>query len=289
MIDYKEIQPKLDGLWQDVLAMYGIHVGDFKGLNTKNTSCPCCGGDDRAHWRQQYGRIALYCRHCTDGSMKSPEDVILELTNITFHELVNNLADFVNHVPLETIKKASVRSKAQPKQNMPIDHKQDHQLVERFLSQCEWCHSIRLLSLNAPNPQKLPVKNEIDYWLMYNKEGIAVNLVKYEDDEPKFLAGGISYGCLYTIKGGKRVIIVTDPIDGILCWYKTKATILVAFTEANLRYTLAVHGNDINPVVCTRKPELVDEFADSFGVRLLSGDSYGKKDTVNEFKINVVN
>ena len=76
MINYRDLQPKLDGLWADVMAEYNIDVGDFKGLNTKNTACPLCGGNDRSHWREQHGRIALYCRHCTDGSMKSPENVI---------------------------------------------------------------------------------------------------------------------------------------------------------------------------------------------------------------------
>ena len=50
-IDYKTFSKSLDGLWDAILSQFGIEVGDFKGLNTKNTGCPLCGGDDRAHWR----------------------------------------------------------------------------------------------------------------------------------------------------------------------------------------------------------------------------------------------
>ena len=281
-IKYKEIQDQLSGMWPDILMMYGINVGDFKGLNTKNSSCPCCGGTDRAHWREQQGRVSLFCRGCCPDSMKSAEDVILETTNMNFNELVNNLADYINHIPLEKIQQAKIKAKAVPTRNMPPDHKQDHVAVEKFIESCEWCHSMNLLGKNAPNPQKLPSKNDVDYWPMYNKDGITVNLVKYANDVPQFIAGGISYGALYTIKGSDHSIIVDDPIDGILCWYKTKATILIAFTPENLRYCLAIH-RELNPVVCSRDLYLLSEFEDDYKIRLLSGDAYGKGE--EEFKI----
>jgi hypothetical protein len=284
-VDYKEIQPQLNGMWVEILMMYGIDVGEFRGLNTKNDFCPCCGGNDRAHWREQQGRVALFCRSCCADSMKSPEDVIMECTNISYNDLTNNLADFINHVPVEKIRQAKDRSKAKPTRNMPIDHKQDFELVERFMAGCEWCHSVYLLGRNAPNPQKLPTKNNTDYFPMYNENGVAVNLVKYVDDRPVFIAKGISYGALYTIKGSNQLIMVTDPIDGILCWYKTQATILIAFSDDNLRYSLAVH-RDLNPVVCSRDSNILDEFQDDYATRLLTGDSYGKAGTESEFKIN---
>lgn len=282
-VDYKEIQPQLSGMWTEILLMYGIDVGDFKGLNTKNQPCPCCGGTDRAHWREQQGRVALFCRGCCPDSMKSPEDVIMETTNIGFYELVDNLADFINHIPIEKIHQAKVKAKAMPKCNMPPDHKQDHIAVEKFLESCEWCHSVDLLGRNAPNPQELPTKNNTDYWVMYNKDGIAVNLVKYINDQPVFLAGGISYGCLYSIKGGKRLIITTNPIDGILCWYKTKATILIAFTDMNLRYCMAKNKEISHAVVCSRDKEFLKDFIGDHQVRILTGDAYGKGE--QEFKI----
>ncbi len=277
MIDYQELAPMLDGLWGEILAMYGIDVGDIKGLNTKNTSCPLCGGHDRAHWREQGGRLALYCRNCAADSMKSPEDVIMESTGIDFHQLVKDLANFVNHVPLENIHKAKIAAASKPKSNMPIDHKQDHELVERFIAQCEWCHSMNLLGLHAPNPQKLPQKNNIDYYPIYNQSGVMVNLAKYNEkyDGLEFIAGGQSYGCLYKIEGKtKRSIIVVDPIDGILCWYKTKATIYIAFTVENLRCSL-YYRKDICPVVCVRTQDEYDEHKENgHSVRLVTGDSF---------------
>lgn len=286
-INYRDIQADLSGMWPDILLMYGIDVGDFKGLNTKNGSCPCCGGDDRAHWRESQGRVSLFCRSCCPDSMKSAEDVILELTNMNFNELVTNLADYINHVPLEKIQQAKVKARAMPSRNMPPDHKQDHELVERFLAKCEWCHSMNLLGKNAPNPQQLPTKANVDYWPMYNKDGVAVNLVKYQGEQPVFIAGGISYGALYTIKGSNYMIITTDPIDGILCWYKTKATVLIAFTDENLRYCLAMHS-DLKPVVCGRSAEFIAEFTDEYLTRLLTGDAYGKTGSDNDFKINKI-
>jgi len=277
-IDYKSFSHQLDGLWDAILSEFGIEVGDFKGLNTKNSACPLCGGSDRAHWREQSGRLALYCRHCTDGSMKSAEDVIMEATGISYSDLVQSLSRFAQNVPMEVIHKAKVKHKATPKINMPIDHKQDHLLVERFIRTCEQCHSLKLLSLNAPNPQKLPVKKNIDYWPISNSEGVEVNLAKITDGGVEFIAGGQSYGGLYTIKGGKRSIMVVDPVDGILCWYKTKATIYVAFTLENMRWCLR-HRKDINPVACVRDQKNYDEFDEDYEARMISGNGY------NEFTI----
>jgi len=274
-IDYKTFSKSLDGLWDAILSQFGIEVGDFKGLNTKNTGCPLCGGDDRAHWREQNGRLALYCRHCTDGSMKSAEDVIMEATGINYNDLVTQLSQFAKHIPMEVIHKAKKRHQATPKVNMPIDHKQDHLLVERFMRGCEQCHSMRLLGLNAPNPQKLPVKGDVDYWTIHNDAGVIVNLAKIVDGKTSFIAGGQSYGCLYTIKGGSRSIMVIDPVDGILCWYKTKATIYVAFTLENMRYSLR-NRKDIKPIVCLRDKAHTDELSLDYETRTIAGDGYSK-------------
>lgn len=281
---YSEIQSDLEGMWPDILAMYGIDVGQFKGLNTKNAACPCCGGSDRAHWRESHGRVSLYCRGCCPDSMKSAEDVILELTNMNFNELVNNLADYINHVPLEKIQQAKVKAKAVPSRNMPPDHRQDHELVAKFMERCEWCHSMNLLGRNTPNPQMLPTKGNVDYWPMYNEAGVPINLIKYVNELPVFIAGGISYGALYTIKGSSRSIIVVNPIDGIMCWYKTKATILIAFTDDNLRYCLAIHKS-LSPVVCGRDESFISEFEDDYETRILTGDAYGKTGSATDFTI----
>ena len=81
MIDYRnEIAPKMLGLWPEFFANIGIDVGVMRGQNSKNGPCPLCSvdpTDDRAHWREQDGRIALYCRQCSDNSMHSPEYVYM--------------------------------------------------------------------------------------------------------------------------------------------------------------------------------------------------------------------
>ena len=275
MADYKDVMPLLNGLWVDILSMYGIDTGSFKGLNTSNAPCPLCGGNDRAHWREQNGRVALFCRTCTGDSMKSPEDVIMESTGMSFNELVGNLADFVNHVPVESIKKAKLKARTAPSRNMPIDHAQDHDKVAEFLKLCEYAHSFVLLCKNAPNPQKLPTKGDVDYYPVSAESGVPINLVKIVNYEPKFLIEGKqSYGATYKINGGKRVIITDNYIDGILCWYKTRATIHITFTLENLRYCLR-HRKDIKAVVCIRSDDLYDEFIeDGHEARLLKGDPY---------------
>ena len=96
MTDYNQIQKILTGQWHDVLAMYGISVPKFRGKNSANGPCPCCGGKDRAHWREVEGRLALFCRSCAADKMKSPEEVIIEVCNIGFGQLVRN-TDF-NHL-----------------------------------------------------------------------------------------------------------------------------------------------------------------------------------------------
>ncbi len=207
--------------------------------------------------------------------MKSAEDVIMEATGIAYNDLVHSLSKFANNVPMEVIHKAKIKHQATPKINMPIDHKQDHLLVERFMRTCEQCHSMKLLALNAPNPQKLPVKNDVDYWTIENNQGVMINLAKIINGEISFIAGGQSYGGLYTIKGGNRSIIVVDPVDGILCWYKTKATIYVAFTVENMRWCLR-NRKDINPVVCVREDKYASEFKEDHSTRILTGDGYNK-------------
>ena len=276
MANYKDVEPELSGMWQEFLITYGIFVDDFKGMNTKNGPCPLCGGSDRAHWRRQGGRVALYCRGCTDGSMKSSEDVIMDLANITFNELVDDMASFVNHVPVEQINRAMKRAKAMPTKNMPIDHHQDHVKSEAFLKQCEWTNSPDLLAQNISTPYMNPRKNNIDYWIIENAQGVLVNMAKYNNGQLSFLAGGQSYGSLHTIYGGKRTIICVDPIDGILLWYKTRANVLVAFTIENLRYCLK-HRKDISPVACLRNKSEYDELKDyDFDVRIITGDAYSK-------------
>ncbi len=278
---YNDVQDKLSGLWVEVLSMYGIVVGEFKGRNTKNASCPCCGGDDRAHWRETNGRLSLFCRSCAADSMLSAEDVILKLTNINFNDFTNQMADYVNHVPLEVINKAKVKARATPSRSTPISHKQNHELVERFLVKCEWCHSMALLCLSVANPQAQPFFNGVDYWPMMNESGVLVNLAKYDADytggrQVAFIAGGVSYGSTYEIKGNKKRVLIIDPVDALQFWYKTTASMYVCFDASNLDYCAAAY-RDHGVTIAVRCPEHAQDLLDKgYDVRIIDGEPYGK-------------
>lgn len=104
MIDYRnEIAPKMLGLWPEFFANIGIDVGVMRGQNSNNGPCPLCGGDDRAHWRDVDGRLALYCRVCAADSMHSPESVYMETTGRTFAQFVEDASRFVAYVPNEVV------------------------------------------------------------------------------------------------------------------------------------------------------------------------------------------
>lgn len=112
MIDYRnEVAPKMLGLWPEFFANIGIDVGVMRGQNSKNGPCPLCGGDDRAHWRDVDGRLALYCRHCSDGRMHSPEHVYMEATGRSFAQFVEDASRFVSYVPNEVIAAKVVQRK----------------------------------------------------------------------------------------------------------------------------------------------------------------------------------
>lgn len=115
MIDYRnEIAPKMLGLWPEFFANIGIDVGVMRGQNSKNGPCPLCSvdpEDDRAHWREQDGRIALYCRQCSDNSMHSPEYVYMQATGRSFAEFVQDAANFISFVPTEVFRVKAIQCK----------------------------------------------------------------------------------------------------------------------------------------------------------------------------------
>ena len=115
MIDYRnEIAPKMLGLWPEFFANIGIDVGVMRGQSSKNGPCPLCSvdqTDDRAHWREQDGRIALYCRKCSDGSMHSPEHVYMQATGRSFAEFVQDAANFISFVPTEVFRVKAIQRK----------------------------------------------------------------------------------------------------------------------------------------------------------------------------------
>ena len=146
MIDYRnEIAPKMLGLWPEFFANIGIDVGVMRGQNSKNGPCPLCGGDDRAHWRDVDGRLALYCRHCSDGGMRSPEQVYMEATGRSFAQFVEDASNFVSFVPNEVIAAKVVQRKMlrEPKYCASIPEEECRKVLEA-------------------NPDYLPVFKRVD-------------------------------------------------------------------------------------------------------------------------------
>lgn len=241
-LDYADIEPQLRGLWHDIMASYGIKVPPIKGRNTDNHPCPLCGGDDRAHWRDEGGRIALYCRVCAH-VMKSPETVIMEYTGIEFYEFVKDMADFINHVPIDRIIKAQ-KVIALPKINLPPDHRVDQERSEKFLSKCN--HEIS-------NGITFHQKGDYEYLSVQNAVGDIINVVRLANPMA-FIAGGISYGGFSLIRKGatKEILCVSD---FVVAWELVKVvnnTIAICHSDHNLKYVclFGLSGElDMKPVL----------------------------------------
>lgn len=242
MIEYRDFEYKLTGLWEEILSMYGIDVPNMRGKNSINHPCPCCGGDDRAHWREQDGRLALYCRSCAPDTMKSPEKVIQEVCGIGFSELVNNLADFVDHKTPEDLKKAKIKTNSKPKRNMPQGHKQDHDKSIAFLGNCELLDSFSvLLAQGVQHPEKIASNNGYPVLEIKNENDVLVNLCCVYETNVTFIAGGLSYGAWHTIskcdfRNTDGFVWCDDIFTGLHHWWKTGQETRITFSELNTHW-----------------------------------------------------
>lgn len=235
-LDYNEIVEQLKGLWRDFLLQYGIEVPEISdGLNTKNHPCPLCGGDDRAHWREQDGRLALYCRNCAFDKMKSPEDVIMEKMGIPFSELVMDAGNFVNHVPIERMVEAQKRANL-PKINLPPEHKTDPYNAERMLAKCDVAEVANMT---------LHYCNGYFYAAITNANMDVINCARICSEsqldqmfDPVFITGSISYGGFTFIndKPKDEVLLVRDFSIAHALSFIYGGSIAVAYNEANMYY-----------------------------------------------------
>lgn len=241
MADYREFEHLLLGQWHDVLSMYGIDIPQMKGKNSVNHPCPLCGGDDRAHWREEEGRLALFCRNCAYESMKSPEQVIMEATGIDFPELCNNLAEFCNHQQPEDIKKAQNRAKSNPARNLPKDHKQDHELSLKLISQLKSVATHPILKRNSvEHPNNILCRDEkAIYMPMANENDSVVNIAKIDANlNVRFLAGGVSYASWHAIpvcymRQTSGIAWCTNLIEGLHHYWKTGQETRITFGVYN--------------------------------------------------------
>lgn len=245
-MDYKELSRYLTGQWNEILTMYGIEIPQMKGKNSVNHSCPCCGGDDRAHWREIDGRLALYCRNCANEKMKSPEDVIMEVCSIDFRELYQNLLDYTGNTPIEHIKKAQIKAKSKPARNMPTDHKQDHEKSISFLEQCEVLNKFAIFNLSRVQyPYPLTGKNGYPIFPITNENGAIVNCACLSKTGLSYIAGGLSYAAWHTIprcdvRETNGIAYCVDVIRAINHWYKTGQETRIVFNIYNLIWMLNV-------------------------------------------------
>lgn len=226
-LDYREFSHQLDGHWDHVLAQYGIELPQMRGINSKNGECPLCGGDDRAHWRDVDGRLCLFCRNCAADSMHPPENVIMEYAGISFGELVKDLADYVNHVPIERVKAAQKRVRA-PKFNLPADDKRNTEKATTFLSKCVKRDILGAQVHELDGEQFLPI---------HTFGGELVNVARIGRDTT-FIAGGISYGAYTTIQknDSTNYLVVAGVWNGRIVAEDTGANVLIAYSAANIKY-----------------------------------------------------
>ena len=257
MPDYKQIEPKLIGRWAEILAMYGIEVPKMRGKNSINHPCPCCGGDDRAHWRDVDGRLSLYCRSCTGDTMKSPESVIQEVCSVSFAEFCNDMAELVGGFDEKQFKQASNKVAASPKRNLPTCSKQDHDKSVSFLESLE-CVERHIIfdRFSVQYPLPIPAKSNAVFFDVKNESGGLVNVFSVFYDKKKdviknsFLAGGVTYGAWHTIpqckvRKTKGIAWTESVIRGLHHYWQTGQEVRIAFDVMNIVYMCSVGLIDI--------------------------------------------
>ena len=213
MIDYRnEIAPKMLGLWPEFFANIGIDVGVMRGQNSKNGPCPLCSvdpTDDRAHWREHDGRIALYCRQCSDNSMHSPEYVYMQATGRSFAEFVQDAANFISFVPTDVFRVKAIQRK--------------------MLREPAYCASMpeeECRKVLDENPDSLPVFKRIDGRLV---------MCNVAMPDGSFASG--KYSSLgFCILGEGSETVVTPHLD-FAKWYASKfdCRVIWALNAPNLR------------------------------------------------------
>ena len=215
MIDYKDIEPQLRGLWPEIFASIGIEMPRFKNKNGPNMPCPLCGcGVDRAHWRDADGRIALYCRVCAPDSMWSPESVYMQITGVAFPEFCDDMKKFINFVPIET--RAKIKQSRNIKSEPPYC---------ASLTPCE-CSSY----IDANKESELvAIQKRI------GGELVMCNVAKITKSGVEYAAGSWSHKGFAIVGNGK--IAITTPSYKFAKWYadKFECRAIWALNPENLR------------------------------------------------------
>lgn len=264
MIDYKDIEPRLAGMWEEIFAAYGIDLPKWQGKNTKNAPCPLCGGDDRAHFRMTEGRVSLFCRHCAADRMKSAEEVLMEYSGMEFHDMVRELAQFAGHVDNVQITKAKKRVAATPKRNIPISHCQVMpEQVEVALSKCELVANHWLLNrFSLQYPYDLHATKKGILLPIQNESGVFINSVMIKTNEHNkveklYQAGGISYGAWHQIprcetRQPDGVVWCVSLVEGLRQWWTHGKETRVLFDINNMIYAVNVGiAKPADEIICS--------------------------------------
>lgn len=214
MVDYKDVEPMLRGMWADIFKQIGIEIPKMRGRNSINYPCPLCGGDDRAHWRDEGGRLSLYCRACAVDSMKSPEAVYMEATGLRFNQFIDDMVRFVRYVPIETQTKIKQAYKAKSEPSYCASISADE--CSAYMSENQGCELV-------------PVQKRVDGAL------VMCNVAKITKTGIEYAAGTWSHKGFSIIGDGK--IAATTPSYAFAKWYADKfdCRVIWALNPENLR------------------------------------------------------
>ena len=285
LIDYNaDIEPQLRGMWPEIFASIGVEIPRLKNRNGPNMPCPLCGGDDRAHWREEGGRITLYCRHCSGDKAHSPEYVFGQLTGMAFPDVAKEMAKFANHMPIEV--KAQVRERVAKSQEpeysavMP-SHECDLFISEQPVAPLTPLTLVHGLGLNdvrmtKKNQTVVPVYKMYDNGKTKEKRLVNVALLDVEGNI-EWLAGKPTQFGYVTIgqrRPGKPIYICADWVDAQIAHIATGgAEIVCAFMPWNMRDMLwqwsGLVAEDRIRAVCNRDYDELAEVEKAAGCKAI--------------------
>lgn len=286
MINYNfDIKPKLAGLWGDIFESIGISIPRFKGKNSLNGPCPLCGGEDRAHWRDSDGHLCLYCRNCAPDTMHSPESVFMAVCGVSFPVMVEQLANYVNHIPV------TVRAEINHQQAVSKEPEYSAILPEAecnaFFAKLQHVPLNNLTLRHGLGLNGLLVNKDFFVSVpVFKKFGETKKLCNFaiirDDESIEWLAGKYTQHGYCTIgerRKGKPVYVCANWVDAQIAHISTGAEIICAFTPFNMRDILWQYADLVTKgmvrAVCNRNyNELAEvEKVDGCQVILPVGDS----------------
>ncbi len=252
MIDYKDVEPLLRGMWADIFEQIGIKIPKMRGRNSINCPCPLCGGDDRAHWRDEGGRLSLYCRACAADSMKSPEAVYMQATGLKFNQFIDDMVRFVRYVPIETqtkIKQA-YKEKSEPEYSAVMSSHECELFIskqqEAPLTPLTLRYGLGLdgMRITKKNQVVVPVFKMYGSGKSQEKRLVNVALIDGECNS-EWLAGKPTQFGYVTIghrRPGKPIYICADWVDSQIAHIVTGAEVICCFYGANLIHFMRSNG-----------------------------------------------